>query len=255
MFSDKCKFSRTCKNKDTDKCNKMCFPFVVLHGSSGDGGFWSSTNVPSRHRSCLIENLPIKSDNPNAYKVVEKYVSDINHYVKDKNLGLFLFSIPDNDNKFGTGTGKTTTAITILNEFVIDQVRRHVRGELSLEKNPSLFIKSSEFQNKYNEQFRGSADLQKEASNRYYTLKKQMKDVDLLVVDDVAVRDTTEAFKNELFEIIDHRATEGKTMIFTSNYPLEKVSDFLGDRIASRIDGACYSVGFKGKDHRKDWKL
>lgn len=227
----------------------------MLHGSSGDGGFWASTNVPLKYRGCLLENLPIKEENPNAYKVVEKYIGNIDQYVKEKSLGLFMFSIPNNDNKFGTGTGKTTTAITILNEFVVDQVKRHVKGEIRLEKNPCLFMKASEFQNKYNEQFRGSIELQKEASDRYYSLKKKMKDVDLLVLDDVAVRDTTEAFKNELFEIIDHRATEDKTMIFTSNYPLEKVSEFLGERIASRIQGMCFTVGFKGKDHRKDWRL
>lgn len=255
VFSSNCKFNRTCKNKDGDQCNKLCYPFVVLHGSQGNAGFWKSTNIPSKYDDCLIENLPIEVDNPNPYKVVEKYVGNINHYVNEKHIGLFLFSIPDAENRFGTGTGKTTTAVTILNEYVIDQVKRHMKGLINLEKNPALFVKASEFQNKYNEQFRGSFELQQQASVIYYRFKDRMKHVDLLVIDDVAVRDTTEAFKNELFEIIDHRSSEDKTTIFTSNLPIEKVAEVLGDRIASRIDGMCYMLGLKGKDHRKDWRL
>lgn len=255
MFSNQCKFKRTCMNKDTDKCNKHCYPFVMLHGTGGNAGFWGALNVPNRYKECLIENLPIGEDNPNVLAVVNKYIGNIDHYVNEKNIGLFLFSIPDATNRFGTGTGKTTTAITVLNEFVIDQVRRHVRGEKGLTKNPALFVKASEFQNIYNGQFRGNYDLQQATSDTYYRFKKRMKDVDLLVIDDIAVRDTTDAFKNELFEIIDHRSTYDKTTIFTSNLPIEKVAEVLGDRIASRIEGMCYMLGLKGKDHRKDWRL
>lgn len=255
MFSNQCKFSRTCKQKDGDDCNALCYPFVVLHGSKGDSGFYGATNVPTKYKECLVDSLPIEKDNPNVYAVIQKYVGNITHYVLEKNIGLFLFSIPDATNKFGTGTGKTTVATTIINEFVISQVRRHMRGEIDLKGNPALFIKASEFQNIYNGQFRGAYDLQQATSDTYYRFKKRMKDVDLLVIDDVAVRDSTEAFKNELFEIIDHRATYDKTTIFTSNLPIEKVAEILGDRIASRIEGMCYMLGLKGKDHRKDWRL
>lgn len=255
MFHEKCKFNRTCKNRGTAQCNEHCYPFVVLHGTSGKAGFWGATNVPTKYKDCLIENLPIGNDNPKVLAVIQKYVSDINMYVKEKNVGLFLFSIPDATNKFGTGTGKTTTAITVLNEFVIDQVKRHMKGEINLTKNPALFVKASEFQNKYNEQFRGSFENQQQASEVYYRFKQRMKQTDLLVIDDVAIRDTTEAFRNEFFEIIDHRSTEDRTTIFTSNLPIEKVAEVLGDRIASRIEGMCYMLGLKGSDHRKDWRL
>lgn len=255
MFSSNCKFNRTCKQKDSEQCNSLCYPFVVLHGTSGRAGFWGSTNVPVKYKHCLIENLPIKEDNPKVDAVIRKYVSNISHYVLEKNVGLFLFSIPDANNRFGTGTGKTTTAITVLNEFVIEQVRRHMKGEINLTNNPALFVKASEFQNKYNEQFRGNYDSQQQASEVYYRFKQRMKQTDLLVIDDVAVRDTTEAFRNEFFEIIDHRSTEDKTTIFTSNLPIEKVAEVLGDRIASRIEGMCYMLGLKGQDHRKDWRL
>lgn len=251
MFSNNCMFNRTCKNKDSEKCNKYCFPFVMLHGQDGESGFWRTTGVSKKYKGCLIDNLPIKEANPKAYEIAVKYISQIGSFVEEKGVGLFLFSIPNKENPFGTGTGKTTTAVTILNEYVLYAVRRHLKGECELKKNPAIFVKASEFQNKYNAQFRGSFELQQQASNEFYRYKERMKKIKLLVIDDIAVRDTTEAFKNELFEIIDYRATEGLATIFTSNYPLIKINEFLGERIASRIDGMCYQVGFQGTDNRK----
>lgn len=251
MFSSQCMFNRTCKKKDSESCNKYCYPFVMLHGQDGKGGFWRTTGVPARYKNCTIQNLPIKGENPKIHEVIEKYLSNLNEYVNTKGVGLFLFSIPNKENPFGTGTGKSTTAITILNEYVLFSVKRHLKGEEELINNPALFVKASDLQNKYNAQFRGSFDNQQQASDGFYKLKDRMKAVKLLVIDDIAVRDTTEAFKNELYEIIDHRATEGLTTIYTSNYPLSKLNEFLGERITSRIDGMCYALGFKGTDHRK----
>lgn len=252
MFSNNCMFNRTCKKKDTEQCGKLCFPFVVLHGSNGDGGFWRTTGVPIKYKKCLIENLPIKAENPRAYGTIEKYLSKIEYYVEERGVGLFLYSVPNKENLFGTGTGKTTSAITILNEYVLQAVKKHLRGESEIKGiNPALFVKASEFQNRYNSQFRGSQESQKEASELFYRLKGRMKKVSLLVIDDIAVRDCTEAFKNELFEIIDYRATEGFATIYTSNLQIEKISEFLGERIASRIDGMTVKIGFTGKDNRK----
>lgn len=252
MFSSNCMFNRTCKKKDTAECNKLCFPFVVLHGSNGDGGFWRTTGVPTKYKKCLMENLPIKAENLRAYGTIEKYLSKIDYYVEEKGVGLFLYSVPNKENLFGTGTGKTTSAITILNEYVLHAVKKHLKGEAEIKGiNPALFVKASEFQNKYNSQFRGSQESQKEASDSFYRFKGRMKKVPLLVIDDIAVRDCTEAFKNELFEIIDYRATEGLATIYTSNLQLEKIPEFLGERIASRIDGMTVKIGFTGKDNRK----
>lgn len=251
MFSSSCKFNRSCKNKDGDKCNKYCYPFVLLHGQNGTSGFWTTTKIPNKYKDCLIENLPIKEENPKIFEIINKYVSNILYYVEEKGIGLFMFSIPNPDNKFGTGTGKTTTAATLINEYVLEAVREHLKGKKELKHNPAIFIKMSELQNKYNAQFRGSYEMQQEASNNFYMLKNYMKNVNLLAIDDIGVRDTTEAFRNELFEIVDHRATEGKATVFTSNYPIEKIGEYLGERIASRIEGMCYKLGFKGKDFRK----
>lgn len=251
MFHNNCMFSRTCVKKETGSCNKYCYPFVVLHGQNGDGGFWRTTGVPTKYKKCLAENLPIKNENPEHYERVMTFIKKIETLVNEKGVGLFIYSSPNETNPLGTGTGKTTTAITILNEYVLHAVRKHLRGEEELKKNPALFVKGSEFQNKYNAQFRCSIQLQQQASDSFYKLKQRMKEVPLLVIDDIAIRGTTEAFENEMYEIIDYRATEGKSTIYTSNIPLKEVSEIMGQRIASRIDGMTIALSFKGQDHRK----
>lgn len=246
-----CMFKGTCKKKDTQECNSLCYPFVVLHGQKGIGGFWGTTGIPRKYKNITLDTLPIQEENPRAYETVKKYIERIAYFIEDKGLGLFMYSIPNKENLFGTGTGKTTTATAIINEYVLNATRRHLIGDKELKNNPAIFVKASELQNKYNAQFRGTVEMQQESSIKFYRLKDRMKAVALLVIDDIAIRDTTEAFRNELYEIIDHRATEELATIFTSNFPRSELTAMLGERIVSRIEGMTLEVGFKGRDFRK----
>lgn len=246
-----CMFKDTCKNFNTEECNSLCYPFVLLHGQKGNGGFWGASGVPTKYKKLRFNILPIKEANPKAYTITERYIEKFEEMVEEKGVGLFFFPEISGENIMGTGTGKTTTAVTILNEYIVFATKRHLKGINQLKSNPALFIKASELQNKYNAQFRGSVEMQKEASEVFYKLKQRMKDIKLLVIDDIAVRDTTEAFKNELFEIIDYRATEERATIFTSNVAITGLNKFLGERIVSRIEGMAVPVQFVGKDFRK----
>ena len=246
-----CKLADTCKKAGSEQCNNLCFPFVFLHGSQGNTGMWATRNVPKKYDNCWMGNLPIKESNPKAYSVIEKYCGNVVDFVLNKGVGLFLYSIPNKENKFGTGTGKTTSAITIQNHFTLEASREHLKGNLVLEQNPSLFVKASELQNKYNEQFRGTVEMQKEASEKFYKLKQRMKEIPLLIVDDIAIREITQAFENELYEVIDTRATNELATIYTSNLAITELGAMIGDRIASRIDGMTVKVAFQGQDFRK----
>ena len=250
-LKEQCKFSNNCKKAGSEQCNKLCFPFVFLHGTQGNTGMWMTRNVPRKYDNCWMHNLPIKESNPKAYSVIEKYCGNVVDFVMNKGVGLFLYSIPNPENKFGTGTGKTTSAVTIQNHFTLEASREHLKGNLTLEHNASLFVKASELQNKYNEQFRGTPEMQKDSSEKFYKLKHKMKTVPLLIVDDIAIREITQAFENELYEVIDTRATNELATIYTSNLAITELGAMIGDRIASRIDGMTVKVAFQGKDFRK----
>lgn len=239
-----CKLSKKCKRFNTEHCNNYCYSYVLMHGTDGKGGFWATRNVPKKYDSCSIETLPIKEDNPSVFKAVEKYIDNIIDRVQSSNRGIYFTG--------NTGTGKTTVAITIMNEYLIARVIQHLKGEKKIEVNPVLFIKLAEFQNIYNSQFRGTPDMQNESAAKYYKFKQRMMEVDLLIIDDIALRGCPEGFQNELYEIVDHRATEDATTLFTSNVTYEELHEFVGERIASRIQGMCGNqVILKGKDHRE----
>lgn len=246
-----CILAKGCKAAGTSNCNVVCYPYVIAHGSSGKGGFWNSTNVPKKYKNRTAANLDlIKSQNPEAYEVVKMYVDNVDSYVNE-GVGLFLYSIPTADNRMGTGTGKTTAATTIINEYVIERIKQQAKGQKRIEVTPAYFVRASEFQNIYNAQFRGTDSQRMEASESYYNLKRLMIETELLVIDDISLRQATEALANEIYEILDERSIEGLATILTSNQPLERLGEMLTPQIESRIAGMTELVGFTGKDNRK----
>jgi DNA replication protein DnaC len=93
--------------------------------------------------------------------------------------------------------------------------------------------------------------MKEEASMKFSKFKKLMLSVELLVIDDIALRGTTEAYQDVFYEIIDKRYNEELTTIFTSNTPLDNLGEVLNYQIASRIEGMTEGILFKGQDNRK----
>ena len=77
-----------------------------------------------------------------------------------------------------------------------------------------------------------------------------MKACKLLVLDDIAIKNCTEAFMSELYEVIDHRVSEELATIYTSNVSREELEDILGQRIQSRLYENCIPIELNGEDHR-----
>lgn len=239
-------------------CDYTCFACTFFHGltSGGNGGLWATTGVPRRYKHVRVADLPFEQDNPKAYETLQQYTNNILRNIQEQNFGLFLHSIPNQANEMGTGTGKTTGAIAVLNEYVIARGVSYLKGEQGMEDNPVLFVRTSELQGHFNAQFRGSRELQDVASAKYYNLKKSIMRRELIVFDDIATRGSriSEAWEEELYQMIDYRASmlDNGATIFTSNESISKLPDLLGPRIASRINGMAIPIGFQGNDKRRE---
>lgn len=76
----------------------------------------------------------------------------------------------------------------------------------------------------------------------------------LLALDDMGAEKPTEWAVETLTELIDARAMAGRPTVITSNYSLGELSKryggVAGERIASRIGGACERVEMTGEDRR-----
>lgn len=251
-FSSRCILSSKCSYAgDPERCDVICYPYTVAHGINGEMGIMASANIPDKYKKCTIETLPKETDNQKIPFVIRRYCSRIMENVSN-GVGLYFFSVPNEQNPLGTGTGKTTSAITILNEYLKERIILHVQRKKIIDHLPGFFIRAADFQNIYNAQFKGNQQAQEEAAGIYNSYKKKMIQTDLLVYDDIGIRSITESFENELTEIIDRRVAEGKATLYTSNCTLKQIENTLGDRIASRIAGSTYQIPFKGRDWRKE---
>lgn len=249
-LENKCVLADKCKHAGKEgTCNITCYPYVLAHGTD-NGGFFGATGIPKKYRSSFLSSLPIKEENPKAYQVATAYIKDVVAYV-EKGVGLFFYSVPNAENKLGTGTGKTQTATAIGNEYLKARIIQHAKGERMIEHQPTMFVRVAEFQNTYNKQFRGSLEDQEEASTKFGKMMKRMNQAELLILDDISLRSATESLTNILYEVLDERYINEKPIIFTSNFPIQKIGEILNPQIQSRIEGMTERISFKGKDHRK----
>lgn len=246
-----CLLAPYCSKAGNEKfCNQLCFPHTRLHGEKGNGGLIAVANIPTKYQTSTIEKLPIGEANPKSKLIIEKFGKTVIQKVDD-GIGLYLFGVPSAENPKGTGTGKTTAATAIIIEYLRQRTMMEAKKERAIEGTPAFFMKMAKFQNIFNSQFRGSKDSTESNADTYQMLKRKMMKCELLVLDDIGLRGTTESLQNELYEIIDERDTNERSTIFTSNVPLDQISEILSEQIASRIEGMCHAIPFAGKDNRK----
>lgn len=81
--------------------------------------------------------------------------------------------------------------------------------------------------------------------------ERYLYDVDLLIIDDVGTEFVTAYSSAALFDIINSRIVDRKSMVISSNLGPVKMSDVYGTRLASRITGSFDVVNFIGKDLRR----
>ena len=133
------------------------------------------------------------------------------------------------------GNGKTSWAIKMLQTYLMlasDGSIFNLRGMFV--SVPDLILKLKDFNNPI--------------SNEY---KDNLRNVDLLILDDIAVSGLSQYDYVQLFALIDSRILAGKSTIFTSNNAtFEDLKDAVGERIASRIWNNSEIIELRGGDRR-----
>lgn len=250
-----CILSSMCKLAGSKKCTMICPSYVSLQGSSGTSGRIGAANIPNDYRMLNVRNNPIRNSQQDVFSIIDQYIKSFDrmHDViadpKKRIKGLFLYSE-------STGTGKTATACSILNTWVIKDFFLSVKNQKVPTQRPAFYLSMMDFHTLYNQYTRPGVpeDVRQKASAAYYDKMEIARTVPLLCVDDIGVRtDVTDAFRGDIHSIIDDRTTNLLPTIYTSNLPLSQLNEvFIGDkgRLADRIREQTLEIHFKGKSNR-----
>ncbi|RCX22894.1 DNA replication protein DnaC [Fontibacillus phaseoli] len=250
--ADNCILAQHCTLAGGDKCNAICPSYVACHGADGLGGRIGAAGVPAEYKRLTLANSPARETQIEAYKIAEAYVGTFMRQFDtalnprtERIKSLYLFS-------HEPGTGKTTTAAALLNEWVI----RHYIGSLQrngqpLER-PAYFLDVNDWQKLYTTFTRPHVptDVAEPAARLYYRQMQSARTAPFVVLDDIGVRDASDGFRGDLHSVINHRNTNGLPSVYTSNVTFEDQVRVFDGRMADRMRDMCGVVPFVGESKR-----
>lgn len=134
-----------------------------------------------------------------------------------------------------TGNGKTSWAIKMLHTYF------HHTAVGNYDNLKGMFVSTTEL-------LLQLKDFNNPLPKSYID---NLKNVDLVIWDDIAVNGMSSYDFTQLYSIIDRRILAEKSNIFTSNQPsVDKFANLMGGRLASRIYYTSEIIELKGKDMR-----
>jgi DNA replication protein DnaC len=246
--ANKCILSSRCKLAGSAECSRSCGHFIAMHGYSGTGGRVANANTPADYRLLTLATSPARESQAKVYATLEKYAATFDRQFEhdgDRIKSLYLWSE-------SPGTGKTTTAIAVLNEWLITHYLGSLRRNRQAAQTPAYFLDVNEWQTLFNEFNRSNIprEVAEPASREYYLRMHLAKTAQFVVCDDLGVRDATTAFRGDLHSVINHRITNALPSVFTSNLPIEEMAVVFDSRLYDRVRDQCLSIHFDGTSKR-----
>lgn len=230
----KCPLSSVCNQAGKlPQCTTQCTPYIAITRR------YTSTGLPIDYQNITLSNSTAKEEQSHIYDRLSIYVKSFTmNNVRVKNLYLVSDS---------PGTGKTTTAAALINEYIRRRFMYYVKQKLEVPQELALFLDLTEWQNKYN-----LATMSKDG-DAMESIKDDIirySGIEFLVIDDIGVRSSTEAFRGYVHTIINTRVANGRPTVFTSNVSMKKLANIFDSRLYDRVRDQCIEMTFDGESKR-----
>jgi DNA replication protein DnaC len=241
--ANNCILASRCKLANTDACNRQCSAFIAMHGYSGTGGRVANAGTPADYRLLTVQTSPARAEQAKLYATIEKYTATFERQFEADGArikSLYLWSE-------SPGTGKTTTAIAVLNEWLIAHYLGSLKRNRQAAQVPAYFLDVNAFQTDYNLATMTNDEAGMESIRA--TIKR-VQTAPFAVLDDIGVRSASEAFRSYVHAIVNYRTANGLPTVFTSNLPIEEMAVVFDARLYDRMRDMCAVLHFSGESKR-----
>lgn len=214
--------------------NHDCNGYIMLEQA------YKLSNIPAEYRYANKRNYIFDHDNI-GYK--EDLMDLFNRVVDLVEEGANVALIHPQK-----GTGKTRTACTVGMEYIF---KTCMTEKFDFENPLVLYVKYGTWANEIRQMYQLNDE---EYNLKTLRLMKKMKEVPLLILDDIGSGRLTPIIRDLTYDLIDYRKENLKSTIYTSNIPIKQLEtdEYLGDIITSRMlfKTVVYQLG--GRDRRRD---
>jgi DNA replication protein DnaC len=241
--ANNCILASRCKLANGQNCNRQCSAFIAMHGYSAKGGRVANANTPADYRLLTLSNSPARESQAKVYATIEKYAATFERQFEPEApriKSLYLFSE-------SPGTGKTTTAIAVLNEWMIAHYLGSLKRNRQVAQTPAVFLDVNSFQTDYNLATMTNEDA--EMAKIKATIQRTQQ-APFAVLDDIGLRSASEAFRSYVHAIVNYRTANALPTIFTSNLPIEEMAHVFDQRLYDRMRDMCAVLHFDGNSFR-----
>jgi DNA replication protein DnaC len=171
-----------------------------------------SSVIPRRYRGVSFDRSPVPELDPTVVREVRRFVTQIEQRLAE---GRGLWFMGD------VGTGKTTLAM-LVSKAALDAGRT-----VAIYSVPRLLA-----------EIRDSYDADP-GERSYMDFFERLVSVDLLHLEDLGAEKRTDWVLEQLYSLINERYEEERSVLVTTNLPLEDLEQQIGPRTVSRLVEIC----------------